>query len=340
MRVAKLVGPNKIDVVNEDFNEKPNKGQVTVKVRAVGICGTDYHIFKGERADVEFPRIMGHELSGDVVEVGEGVSNVKKGDRVVLDPVLSCGECALCKGGHPNICAQVKCYGVQADGGNKDYIIVDADKLYQFPDELNYVEAALSEPFSIAANILDRSALKAGEKMVIIGAGTIGLCLAQAAKGLGADILVSDVVPGKLELAKQIGADAIVNSKEESLEEAVKAFAPTGLDVVIDCVGIVPLFEQTIAMATPMTRIVCIGFDGHMAQVPPIDITKKELTIVGSRMNALKFPTVMEWMKNKTIDPKVMVSKVFAVEDIQKAFEYATSTPTAIKTVVTFDEKN
>lgn len=338
MRVARMTEIRKLEVINEEFNGKPGAGQAVVRVKAVGICGTDLHIFKEGRADVQLPRVMGHELSGEVVEIGPGVENVQPGDRVCMDPVISCGHCALCESGHPNICAEVKCYGVQVDGGYQDYIVVDAAKLYRFPDKLSYVEAALAEPFSVAAQILSRANLQAGEKLVVIGAGTIGLCVAQAAKGLGAQVLISDVVDAKLELARSFSCDAIVNSKKEDLEDAVRAFAPKYIDVIIDCVGAVPLLEQTIAMATPMTRIVCIGFDGREARLYPVNVTKKELTIVGSRMNALKFPMVMDWMENDVVNPATMVSAEFPVEEIQQAFEYALSHPESIKTIIRFDD--
>ena len=338
MRIARMTEIKKIEVTNEAFDQRPGTGEVLLKVKAVGICGTDMHIFKEGRADVQLPRIMGHELSGEIIEVGAGVTALKKGDRVCMDPVISCGHCALCKAGHPNICSEVKCYGVQVDGGFKDYIIVDAGKLYCFPDKYSYAEAALAEPFSVAAQILSRAALKAGEKLVVIGAGTIGLCVAQAAKGLGAQVLISDVVDEKLEVARQFHCDACVNSRKESLEDAVRSFAGSYVDVIIDCVGAVPLLEQSIAMATPMTRIVCIGFDAREAHIYPVGITKQELTIVGSRMNGLKFPTVMQWMEKGIISPAMLISAEYPVEQIQQAFEFATSDPKSIKTIIRFDD--
>lgn len=337
MRVAKLVEPRKIAMFDEQLSMNLSAGEAIVQVKTCGICGTDMHIFAGRRADVAFPRVMGHELSGCVIEVGEGVENIRKGDRVVLDPVMACGSCSVCRRGHANVCAQVKCFGVQMDGGFQDYITVPAKQLYRIPDATSYLEAALIEPFSIAANILTRANAESGEKIVIIGSGTIGLCVLQAAEGLGCEVLVSDILDTKLTSAKAFGAQVTVNTKEESLEAAVAAFAPDGPDIVIDCVGSSKLLEQCLRLATPLTRIIVISFDENTAFVVPAQITKKELTIIGSRMNAGKFPKVLQWLEDGMIHPSEMISKVFPVERIQQAFELAVSDSNLKKIVISFE---
>ena len=321
MRAAKLISAGKIEI---EETEKPvirHPGEVLVEVKAVGICGTDLHIFRGERDDVELPRVMGHELSGIVRETGTQVTRVKTGDRVVLDPVFACGECKTCKSGHVNVCSSVKCYGVQMDGGFQDYIVVEESHLYPFGEGVSFESAALAEPFSIAANIVARTGVIPEDKVVVIGSGTIGLCIIQAIKGIGAAVLVSDVVESKLSRAKEAGADDTVNSRTHSLEDAVERFAPGGADVVIDAVGIAALTEQMPDLAAPAGRLAVIGFDGAPAGIPPVKITKKELTIVGSRMNCRRFPKVMEWLREGKINEDLMISRKYPVEEIQKAFE-------------------
>lgn len=337
MRVAKLTAPRTIKLFDEPMIRDPGKGEVLVRVKAVGICGTDLHIFLGERSDVELPRVMGHELSGVVEKVGEGVQNVGSGDCVVFDPVVSCGTCRTCKDGHKNVCPDVKCFGVQMDGGFQDYIVVDADKLYKYPGHISFEEAALAEPFSVAANILTRTEASAEDRIVIIGAGTIGLAVLQAAKGLGASVLIADVENKKLGIAKKFGADITVNSKDSDLADEVYSFAEGGADILIDAVGIAPLTEQTIDLAAPGARIAVIGFDEHAMQIPPVKLTKKELTLVGSRMNNGMFPKVIEWMENNCLDLSGMVSGIYPVEDIQRAFsETLESSDSNVKTIITF----
>ncbi|MCI9439897.1 MAG: alcohol dehydrogenase catalytic domain-containing protein [Ruminococcus sp.] len=337
MRAAKLISPGKIRVVDEIPVPAPRQGEAVVKVKAVGICGTDLHIFKEGRADVELPRVMGHELSGVVTALGEGTDNLAVGDRVVLDPVMACGSCRICRAGHGNVCADVKCFGVQMDGGFQDEIVVPSANLYRYPESYSFVQAALAEPFSVAANILSRVSVKVRDFVVIMGAGTIGLSLVQGAKAAGAAVLVSDIEESKLEKAKAMGADYTVNSRKEDLTELVKKHTEIGADVVIDAVGTVKLTEQSIELAAPCGRIAVISFDARPAQIPAAAITKKELSLMGSRMNAHRFPDVIQWMRDGALDLDVMISKVYPVEEIQKAFEdtLADSSNT-IKTIITF----
>lgn len=337
MRVSKLVAPNQIEVFEEPFNQVPESHQVVVRVKAVGICGTDLHVFRGERADVALPRVMGHELSGVVEQVGADVVRLKPGDHVVFDPVVSCGTCKTCLSGHQNVCGDVRCFGVQMDGGFQDYITVDENRLYQYPTGISFEQAALAEPFSIAANILSRSHACAEDSIVIIGAGTIGLAILQAAKGLGCRVLVSDVQEKKLDFAQKFGADRIVNSKSQNLYEQVEIFSPGGADIIIDAVGIAPLTELAIDLAAPEARVVVIGFDGTPAKIPPVKITKKELTLIGSRMNCNQFPKVIEWMEKGSIHTDLMVSRTYPVEQIQQAFEDTLKNgDSIIKTIITF----
>jgi L-gulonate 5-dehydrogenase len=338
MRVAKLVELNKIEVVDLPVPEIENDTDVQVQVKAVGVCGTDLHMFREHRADVQLPRIMGHELSGLVTKVGAGVTRVKVGDRVVLDPVFACGTCPTCKKGYPNVCSSVRCYGVQMDGGYADYIVVGQEHLYPFDPSISYEEAALAEPFSIASNILDRVQLTDKDNVLLIGSGTIGLSIVQVAKSFGARILVSDVADDKLAIATSMGADAVVNSKTVSLDEAAESFAPGGFDVVIDAVGITPLFQQSINYAAPRARIACIGFDARPAEIPPVVVTKKELTIVGSRMNCYRFPIVMQWLNDGKIQADKMISRKYSIDDIQKAFEETlANSATSVKTLIVFE---
>lgn len=327
MRVAKLTEIKKIEITNENQIDNYNANEVIVKVKACGLCGTDLHIFSHGRADVALPRIMGHELSGEIVEIGKEVTNVKVGDRVALDPVVSCGECYVCKKGHENVCSNVKCFGVQMDGGFRDYIKVDAKRLYKFPDNMSWEEASLIETYSIAANIIDKARVVAGELVVIFGAGPIGLSLTQALKGMGAKVIVTDIIDSRLQTAKDFGADKVINTANEDLEAGIDSFDINGANVIIDAVGSSKLFALSVELAKPTSRIVVIGFDANSADIKPVDITKKELEIVGSRMNCNKFPKVIDWYNEGFINPKQMISAVYNFEDIQKAFDDVTGNP-------------
>ncbi len=337
MRTAKLMRPKTIEVLEEPLLSSPGTEEAIVQVKAVGICGTDLHVFQGQRSDITYPLVMGHELSGIVVDIGIGVNHLKIGDRVVLDPVFSCGKCATCCNGHANVCGNVKCFGVQMNGGFQDFIKVPADHLYVFPERYSFEEAALAEPYSIAANIFSRLTPKPGENMLLMGAGTIGLTILQAAKAGGCRVMVTDVVEEKLRNASAFGADYVVNSKTSDLQNEVRRFAPDGVTLLVDAVGIAPLLEQCIQFAAPAGKIAVIGFDDTSAPISPAQITRRELTLVGSRMNNHKFPTVMEWFKSGQFHPGKMITGKYPIEEIQSAFEHTLyNNANCIKTIITF----
>ncbi len=337
MKAAQITAIKKLEIVDVAEPQIKNCTDVKVKVKAVGVCGTDLHIYQHGRGDVAFPRVMGHELSGEVVEVGCKVKDLKVGDRVVLDPVFACGECPTCKKGYFNVCSNVACYGVQMDGGYQEYIVEDQKHFYAFPDTISYEQAALAEPYSIGVNILDRAGCTAADNVLIIGSGTIGLAILQVAKGIGARVFIADVVDTKLAKSKELGADETCNSKTENLAEKAEKFAPGGFDVVIDAVGVNALFEQSIELTAPRARVMSIGFIAEPAKISPIVITKKELSIIGSRMNCGKFPTVVETLKAGKINADQMISRKYAIDDITKAFEETIADPAnTVKTLITF----
>lgn len=336
MRRAKLTEIQRIEITDEEFDLSVGRGEAAVRVKAAGICGTDLHIFAKGRADVALPRVMGHELSGIVTAVGDGVSHLKKGDHVVLDPVFACGTCRACRRGKTNVCSKVRCFGVQMDGGFQDYIKTDARRLYRIPKEWSFTAAALAEPFSVASNILARTAAAKGDRIAILGAGTIGLCILQAAKGIGAEVLISDIEAEKLKKAKSFGADYTIHTGSESfLQEAGKIF-PEGADVVIDAVGKTELLQEAVKLAGPGGSIGVLAFDEKEMRVIPAGVTRKELTLAGSRMNRGRFPEVLSWMKEGKIHPEQMITAVYPLERIQEAFEHTLRDKAGIKTILTF----
>lgn len=338
MRVAKLVSPKRIEVVQEELNNTLGEDEVLIKVKAVAICGTDLHIYKGERPDVELPRVMGHELSGEVEAIGSNVKEIEVRDRVVVDPVVSCGICHVCQKGHHNVCASVGCLGVHVDGGFQDYIKMPQERVYKFSDTIPWNEAALIEPLACAAQMVERGRIKAGDRVVIIGAGAIGLSVLLVCKLLGAKVLISDMIDSRLELAKKMNADIIVNGKTQDIKEEVSLFTDgLGADVVLDAVGYAKLLELSVDLAAPTARIVVIGFDGNSASIPQVVITKKELEIIGSRMNNYKFPQVIDWIERKQLDTKDMISAVYGINEINKAFLDVVNNPNdVIKALITF----
>jgi L-gulonate 5-dehydrogenase len=334
MRSAKLTAPKKIEICENEPEPRARPGEVLIRVKAVGICGSDIHIWHGERPDVALPRVMGHEFSG-VVEADSG--KFKKGDKVVVDPVVSCGTCVSCKRGYPNLCSTVKCLGVQVDGAFCELTAVPEDKVYRYPEKLSFVQASMIEPFSIASEVMFRGGPVSGEKSLVFGAGPIGLGILQGLKLAGLEVMVTDFVDSRLTKAKELGADAVVNGKKENLREAVKTFSDDfGIDFTVDAVGHPRILEQAVETAAPGGRVVVLGFNPDAAQIPELSLVRKELKVMGTRMNCKRFPEVIEWFDKGKVQPDTLLSAVYPFGEIQKAFEHIAADPeNTLKIVVT-----
>ena len=334
MRSAKLIEPKKIVVYGNEPEPKARPNEVVVQVKAVGICGTDIHVWHGERPDVALPRVMGHEFSGVIHADSE---NFRKGEKVVVDPVVSCGTCVSCKRGYPNLCSTVKCLGVQVEGAFCDLIAVPEEKVYRFPDPLSFVQASMIEPYSIASEVMFRGNPVEGEKALVFGAGPIGLGIVEGLKLRGLSVMVTDFVESRLAKARELGADAVVNGKTGNLAQEVHVFTQDfGLDFTVDAVGNPKIMENAIDMAAPGGRIVVLGFNPEPAKVPELLLVRKELKVMGTRMNCNRFPEVLSWFDEKKVHPDVVLSAVYPLEDIQKAFEHIASDPeNTLKVVVT-----
>lgn len=338
MKAGVLTAPEKIEIKEIPMVSLKKETQVIVKVKAIGICGTDLHVYRGERADVEFPRIMGHELAGIVTETGNKVTGLQAGDHVILDPVMSCHSCHTCQRGHENVCEQVKCFGVQMDGGFQEYICVEEGALYKIPSDVSYPRAALGEPFSIAANIIEKAKVQKEDQVVIFGAGTIGIAVLQIMKKIGCKVLIADISDTKLELAEKFGADVIVNTKNEELKDAVEKKFQNIADVLIDAVGSAGTTETAVKIASPCARIIVLGFDSRTMALSPGDITRKELMLLGSRMNNRRFPKVVQWLADGTITEK-MITGTYKFEELDFAFKDTLKNgEKSLKTMIVMEE--
>ncbi len=322
MRAAKFIAPKTIEIQDVPAVESIGAGEVLIDVKYCGICGTDMHIFEGHRPDVALPRVMGHEFSGIVSKVGADITHVAVGDKVVVDPVVACGTCSTCLSGHPNVCETVMCLGVQTDGCLLDEFIADGKQVYKVPESIAMDAAATIEPYSIAANVVATANPQKDDVCLIYGAGTIGLCVTQAMAHFCNNIIVTDMIDEKLEIAKEFGATTIINSKNEDLSAKIMELTNgRGVNIVVDAVGMARILEQAVTLCAPCATIVNLGFDAGEAKIKPVDLTKKEIKIHGSRMNCYRFPTVLEWFETGVVNPAKLISKTFAFDDIQAAFE-------------------
>ncbi|MBD1551938.1 Zn-dependent oxidoreductase [Pseudomonas typographi] len=304
-------------------------GEVKVDVAYAGICGSDMHIIHGQNAFVRFPRVTGHEFSGVVREVGECVENLKVGDRVCIDPVISCGSCYPCRINRPNVCTRLQVIGVHRDGGFSEQVCVPAGNAHRLPDSLSLSHAALVEPYSIALNVLDRMQPHPGDSLLIYGAGVIGLTLVQMARALGlTDITVTDVIDTRLETAMALGASRTLNGKDVDVETTLRELTHgEGMPLIVDAACIPALMPQMVRLASPAGRIGLLGFNAVPSDLVQLEMIKKELTLVGSRLNNRKFPRVIELIASGKLQVQEMISHRVSFDDMPAAIGLIESHP-------------
>jgi len=337
MRAARLIEKQKI-IVSEVQKPELSHGKVLVKIRAAGICGTDLHIYAGHRPDIQLPRVMGHELAGEISELGGRVRGFEVGDHVSIDPVLACGQCYTCRSGRRNLCTSVMCLGCQTDGGFQDFVMAKASDVHKMNHDIPFEHAAMCEPFSIAAQVLERSEMKRGDRIAIFGSGTIGLCILQVLKLNGANVLITDIIDSRLDKARELGADITVNTARQDLKDAVNHFSGNeGVNIVIEAVGEAKLMNDAVSIVTRGGRIVVLGMDKQPTNLTEFDFVRTELDIRGSVLNNQKFPQVVKWMEKGQINPRAMITGVYPIEKIQQAFEDINKNPQeALKVIITF----
>lgn len=310
--------------------------EVLVRVAFAGICGSDMHIIHGDNAFVRFPRITGHEFAGIVEAVAEGVTDVAAGDRVCIDPVISCGTCYPCRIGRPNVCSSLEVIGVHRDGGFEEFVAVPAANVHRLPEHIGLDAAALVEPYTIAANVLDRMQPHPGDRLMIFGAGVIGMTILQMALAKGIeDVIVTDVINERLAVAKALGASQVVNSREQDIEKEVLALTQDeGVPLIADAACVPALLPQMLRLASPAGRIGLLGFSVQPSDLVQLEVIKKELTLVGSRLNNRKFPEVLELMASGQLDPLALVSHRLPLSDMPNAIDMLDHRPEEARKVL------
>lgn len=338
MKAFYINAPFETEIRDIPVPELKTPTDVRVKVMAVGICASDVHSFDGYNKLP--PTIPGHEYSGVVDAVGAEVRNLKPGDRVVNRIMSYCGKCYACRKGEIGICENAKFSGFQIPGGFEEYAVCDERQWIKYDGDITFEQAAMVEPFTIGMQACSRGQVSAGDTVLIHGAGTIGDVNLVIAKRLGAKVMISDLIPERLEMAKRLGADRVVNSKEENLEEAVREFTNgEGANVIIDCVGLPQLMHFNIDNASRFGRIVLVGhtkadFSGQWDL-----ITHKELSIVGSCNESYKTEEVIRIYPEILDKVNLMMTRVLPFERAREGFELAASRdPGVVKVVVKVSE--
>ncbi len=328
MKAIEITDTRKITIIERTCPEIEGPYDVIVKVAAVSICGTDIHTFTNTHPFVRPPVIVGHEASGVVDKVGKKVTAVKPGDRVAIDPVLGCGDCKPCRNGRANACARVKCRGVHVEGAMQEYFKVREQDVHKVPESLDdLVLAAAVEPFAIGAQAVWRGGVQQGQTMVIFGAGPIGLTTMLMAINRGAQCIVVDYKEDRLKKARALGAFTTVNAADDVKEKVLAATSMEEPDVTCDAVGHPAIVDLCVDLVAPTGTVVFLGMDGNPNNITELDIFRKELTVVGSRMNSNMFPTVLELIEKKKLPLEAILSHRFKVAEAEDAFTMALDQP-------------
>jgi L-gulonate 5-dehydrogenase len=312
--------PDTMSVV-EGAPPGPSRGEVRVRMRHAGICGSDLHILHGSNPFVVYPRVIGHELFGIVDAVGEGVAAQRVDERVAIDPVVACGACYPCSIGRRNVCLKLQVIGVHRDGGFSEWMCAPSSNAHVVPSEITESDAALIEPFAVAANVTTRTGVHSNDLALVYGAGPVGLTVLQVLKGVhGVRVIVADRIDERLDLAHSCGADHTVNTAKEPLPDALRRLAiPDGPTLIIDAVCHPSILEEAVRIASPAARIGLLSFAAQPSAISQQEITRKELSLISSRLNSSMFPRVIEWMRQGRIHPERLVTHRVALRDIAKA---------------------
>lgn len=319
-----MVQPKKIEF-REIPVPKPGEGEALVKIMRIGICGSDIHVYHGTHPFTSYPITQGHEVSGEIVELGEGVKNLFVGQRVTIEPQVVCGKCHPCRHGKYNLCEELKVMGFQTTGVASEYFAVDAAKITPIPQDMSFDEGAMIEPLAVAVHAANRAEAVVDQNIVVIGAGPIGNLVAQTVKAKGAKaVLVSDISDLRLDIAKECGADYVINTKQKDLGEAiVEAFGPDKADIIYDCAGNDISMGQAIKHARKGSQIILVAVFGKMANVDLAVLNDHELDLNTTMMyRHPDYVEAIELVQAGKINLRRLMSNHFSFLDYQKAYEY------------------
>ncbi len=315
MRAINLKAPKDVKLVEID---KPTvrKGDALIKIKSAGICGSDIGAYRGTNPLVTYPRILGHELAGEILSVPEGnKKGLKVGDHVIVDPYLYCGECYPCSIGRTNCCTDLRVLGVHTEGGMSDYLAHPADMLWKLPDDMPWDIAPLAEPLTIALHGIHRGGLKAGEHVAIIGAGPIGVLAAMSALAYGAEPILIDVVDERLEFAKTVGVRYTINSVKSDLVSKVSEYTKDRMaEQVMECSGANAAIASCLDIVSNAGRITLTGWPKSATPLHTDVITKKEVDIRGARTSANEFEEAIDLIYRNGVDVRKLLTKVITLE--------------------------
>ncbi|MCX6628272.1 MAG: alcohol dehydrogenase catalytic domain-containing protein [Candidatus Solibacter sp.] len=321
MRQAVMTMPGAIEF-RQVPKPVPGGDELLVRVRRIGVCGSDIHVYHGTHPYTTYPVVQGHEVSGTVDSMGDGVRGFAAGDRVIIMPQVTCGACYPCRHGMYHICDHLRVMGFQTGGAAQEYFPVSAAMALKIPEPLGLDPAAMIEPLAVAVHALSRFGDVRGKSVAVLGAGTIGNMVAQAARASGAKcILITDVSAYRLEKARRVGCSLVVDPRRQDLGEAWNAFGPDGADVILECAGSQEAMADAIRLARRGSTVVVVGVFGTPPAVDLGLVQDRELVLAGSLMYRKNdFEAAIAMAASGAIDFDDLITHRFAFEDYPAAY--------------------
>lgn len=316
MKAIQITEPYKIGLADI---AKPlvSKGEALIRIVSAGICGSDVGAYRGGNNLVNYPLIIGHELAGIIESVPDNPFGFREGDRVILDPYLSCGYCYPCRIGRTNCCVNLKVLGVQTDGGMSEYFTHPVDHIIKIPDEMTWEEAAMAEPLTISLHGIHRGRLKSGETCAVIGAGPIGLVATLVAQAYGAKGILIDIVQERLDFASSLGVNHTINSSKDDVVEKVSELTNGEMaNLVMECSGSNAAIRSTFDLVSYAGRITFTGWPKKETSLPTDIITKKELDVLGARTSVKEFEEAIDLILSRKVDMNTIHTHTVSLEEV------------------------
>ena len=337
MKASRFLG-NKTFAVTDLPTPHAGPGELVLRNQVCGICGTDVHIYHGEpgSADVNPPVVLGHEYSGEVVEVGKGVTGFAVGDHVTVDPNIYCGHCAYCQNGKKQLCPSMEAIGVTRDGGFAQYSLIPASQAFKLEPTVPWEAAAMAEPLACCLHGIDLAGIQVGDKVCVVGGGAIGLLMVQLAKLSGASqIVLSEPNEKRRQVGLQLGANAALDPTRPDAQEAFAQVLGGGANVVIECVGNVPAVKSAFQFAGKGATVLLFSVPKVDAtfDLPLFDVYKKELTIKGSFVNPDTLARAVALINSGKVDFDPIITHRFTLDQLPEAIAMQMS-DASIKVVV------
>ena len=337
MKASRFLG-NKTFAVTDLPTPHAGPGELVLRNQVCGVCGTDVHIYHGEpgSADVNPPVVLGHEYSGEVVEVGEGVTGFAVGDHVTVDPNIYCGHCSYCQNGKKQLCPSMEAIGVTRDGGFAQYSRIPASQAFKLEPTVPWEAAAMAEPLACCLHGIDLAGIQVGDKVCVVGGGAIGLLMVQLAKLSGASqIVLSEPNEKRRQVGLQLGANAAIDPTRPDAQEAFAQVLGGGANVVIECVGNVPAVKSAFQFAGKGATVLLFSVPKVDAtfDLPLFDVYKKELTIKGSFVNPDTHARAVALINSGKVDFDPIITHRFTLDQLPEAIAMQMS-DASIKVVV------